>query len=250
MTNILTTKFDFEIENFIAALYFLHRKYKPNLRINLLRLNCKLLLKNIGTYFGRSPKMEVLTRGTGFYCNKRGSHTWLFCQLLWYQMPCWWTLDWQAFERGVENSGAPETYRLHVLAHPIPQASLIYLISLPSSSLYGFFLPWNSRGGLLECIVLQMWERTFVWKRYTPATLTRFMHVFVRLKKFYNATRECLLLNLFSWLSHYANHTEQQCFFIFCIQLIDKLLREFAWWKILVIKKEAISLLSMAEPKI
>ena len=65
MTNILTTKFDFEIENFIAVLYFLHKKYKPNLRINLLRLNCKSLVKNTGTYFARSSKMQVLTRGTG-----------------------------------------------------------------------------------------------------------------------------------------------------------------------------------------
>ena len=209
MTNILTKKFDFEIRNFTAVLYFLHSKYKPNLRINILRLNCKSLLKNTGTYFARSPKMQVLTRGKGFYCNKQGSHTWLFSQLLWYQMPCWWTLDWQAFESGVENSGAPETYRFHgyslTLSHRLV---FFYLISLPSSSLYDSFLPWNSRGGLLECIVLQMWERTFVWKRYTPATLTRFMHVFVRLKQFDNVTRECLLLNLFSWLSHYANHTE------------------------------------------
>ena len=71
MKNILTKKFDFEIGNFTAVLYFLHRKYKPNLRINILRLNCKSLLKNTGTYFARSPKMQVLTRGKGFYCNKR-----------------------------------------------------------------------------------------------------------------------------------------------------------------------------------
>ena len=39
MTNILTKKFDFEIRNFTAVLYFLHRKYKPNLRINILSIN-------------------------------------------------------------------------------------------------------------------------------------------------------------------------------------------------------------------
>ena len=70
MKNILTKKFDFEIGNFTAVLYFLDRKYKPNLRINLHRLNWKSLLKNTGT----SPKMQVLTSGKGFYCNKQGSH--------------------------------------------------------------------------------------------------------------------------------------------------------------------------------
>jgi len=62
----VTTKFDFEIGNFIAVLYFLHRKYKPNLRINLLRLNCKSLLKNTGTYSPEVQKCKFLHVGRGF----------------------------------------------------------------------------------------------------------------------------------------------------------------------------------------